>query len=102
MRDPVLRTGPPAAAARGLPAAWRAATAFCPHCSGTGNEDERACVHCEGTGDLLGTQLRHAYKLGLREGLSKLGGLRDHVAVAIDQLEDPRIDTAQLKRTVGL
>ena len=84
-----------------LPTAWKAALQFCPFCSGTGSADERACGRCEGTGDLFGTMLRHARKQGMEEGLLKLGQVRNVVALAIDQLEEAPVDTAELKRSVG-
>ncbi len=55
-----------------LPASWRAAVQFCPHCSGRGERDDAPCPACDGTGDLMRTLLERAYRRGRDDALLKM------------------------------
>lgn len=68
-----------------LPLSWRAAMAWCPHCSGTGWLEATAvldaspCLPCRTSGDLFGAMLVDAYERG-----------RDHMRERLREVEDVR------------
>jgi hypothetical protein len=85
-----------------LPTAWRAAIAFCPYCSGTGEAAEEPCSWCEASGDLFGTLLAEAHDLGREEGVRAMRALYSDLIRAGRLVAERTVDRAKLKREVGL
>lgn len=88
-----------------LPVAWRAATAHCPFCSGTGKRErppEDACAYCDATGDLLGAMLRKCYELGRDEALESMRALHADLMRAGRSVAAQDKTAEQLKWRMGL
>lgn len=86
-----------------LPAAWRAAVAYCPFCSATGLDEHGAgCLHCGATGDLLGSMLREAWELGRDSVTSRLSEVSRTAALALEIANETSIGQRELKQRMGL
>lgn len=95
----------PAATHVDLPAAWKAAVAFCPYCSASGQRErppEDECAFCEGSGDLFGTMLRKAYELGRDEALESMRALHADLMRAGRSVAAQEKTVEQLKWRAGL
>lgn len=85
-----------------LPVAWRAAIAFCPYCSGTGEAADGPCGWCQTSGDLFGTLLIQAHDLGREEGVRAMRALYADLIKSGRLVAERTADRAKLKKEVGL
>lgn len=90
-----------------LPAAWKAAVAWCPYCGGSGGREKPpdevdVCGFCDSTGDLFGAMLRKCYEMGRDEALESMRALHADLLRAGRSVAAQEKSPEQLKWRLGL